>query len=516
MSRSPLRLIALVGAVVLGLSAWGSRSEDKGGESAAPAPGAASLPSGGGEATSAAPTPDAGAPIATAGGNTATPAGAASANVATGGAGGKTTATGGAAPSAKTGSSGAAPAGSATPGRPGTSTDPAAPATPGTPAAPVAGGAKETIVLGNTGTFSGPVGTALAGITTGVQTWASAVNERGGVDGHPVKVISVDDGGDPARSKANVKDLVERRGAIAIIGDMSVITRSGHAAYLLEKKIPVIGGDIASPEWPRNAMYFGNGPHVQALIYGTVQEMASLGKKKLAVLYCAEVQSCGDVAGWAKTAAKDFGVEVVYEQKISVAQPDFTAECLSAKNAGADTLWPANDGNSTGRMATSCKRQGYTPLYVNAHSTQSANMSGFDGLEGGLYGTTPQAPWFLTNETPGIKEYRDALNRLAPQHKPGQEVINGWSSGKLFEKALTNLGATPAKVTSADVLRGLYTISNDTIGGLLPPITFTSGQTGSPVGQCWFVDQVKDKEWVAPHGATPVCTDHKFVYETSQ
>src|SRR5207248_1381541 len=107
-------------------------------------------------------------------------------------------------------------------------------------------------------------------------------------------------------------------------------------------------------------------------------------------------------------------MEVVYEAKISLAQPDYTAECIQAKTHGAEAMWTMGDTNSVGRIARSCARQGFTPLYVNAHSIQDDAMAGFSGLEGGLVGTQPQAPWFLTSGTPGITEYTNAIRRYAP------------------------------------------------------------------------------------------------------
>jgi branched-chain amino acid transport system substrate-binding protein len=43
-----------------------------------------------------------------------------------------------------------------------------------------------------------------------LQVWTASINARGGLNGHRVRLIVADDGGDPARSKALVQDAVER------------------------------------------------------------------------------------------------------------------------------------------------------------------------------------------------------------------------------------------------------------------------------------------------------------------
>jgi branched-chain amino acid transport system substrate-binding protein len=52
-------------------------------------------------------------------------------------------------------------------------------------------------------------GAANPGAAT-VRAWASYVNSRGGLGGHRVRVIIADDGNDPARAQALVRQLVEK------------------------------------------------------------------------------------------------------------------------------------------------------------------------------------------------------------------------------------------------------------------------------------------------------------------
>lgn len=298
------------------------------------------------------------------------------------------------------------------------------PETSGTPSPPIApgpaGGAKAPIVLGQPGTFSGPAAAGLVGSIAGIQAWARTVNDRGGIDGHPVKVITVDDGGDRARAVANVKDLVERQGVSALIAEYAPITRSAYGQYLIDERIPVVGGDGATTEWASNPMYFLVGSNGHTTIAGTAYELAKTGKKKAAFLYCAEVPDCRTATGWFKDGAKDTGVDVVYEAQVSLAQPDFTAECLQAKNRGVEAIGLAADPNTIQRIAASCKRQGFQPLYLASHSMQTAGMAKFSGIEGGLLGAQPQMPWFVTSGTPAIGEYATAIKNMRRASVPAR------------------------------------------------------------------------------------------------
>jgi branched-chain amino acid transport system substrate-binding protein len=82
------------------------------------------------------------------------------------------------------------------------------------------------ISLGNVGTLSGPVGSIGVGMLQATQAWVKHVNARGGLNGHPVQVIAVDDGGDPARYRAGLQDLAENKKVLAFVNNAQELTRA--------------------------------------------------------------------------------------------------------------------------------------------------------------------------------------------------------------------------------------------------------------------------------------------------
>ena len=75
------------------------------------------------------------------------------------------------------------------------------------------------------------------------------------------------------------------------------------------------------------------------------------------------IQICRDGAEVFPKYAPKAGFEFVYQGSGSLAQPDFTAECLAARNAGAQVLVPIMDANSVQRIARSCNSVGYKPVF---------------------------------------------------------------------------------------------------------------------------------------------------------
>jgi branched-chain amino acid transport system substrate-binding protein len=180
-------------------------------------------------------------------------------------------------------SSGAQAAGSAAPAPGATAGGSAAPALPGTDDGSV-------IRLGSIGVRSGPLGAAMQPAIDAARAWVNDVNARGGLNGHPVELISVDDRGDPNAALAHVRRLVEQEKVLAIYASHMPTTEQAVAPYLLEKGVPIIGGCICNTQVDDSPIVFQVG-------YGSLKGLSwaqlapvldGSAARKAAVLYCRE------------------------------------------------------------------------------------------------------------------------------------------------------------------------------------------------------------------------------------
>jgi len=131
----------------------------------------------------------------------------------------------------------------------------------------------------------------------------------------------------------------------------------------------VIGSETGDNWFYESPMYFpqasSGDANFRAIIASVAEQVLPLGKKKLATVTCAEVQGCADADKIFAQLAPGLGFEHTYRARASLAQPDFTAECLSAKNSGAEVFIVIMDTNSQGRVGAACSRQGYKPIYAS-------------------------------------------------------------------------------------------------------------------------------------------------------
>jgi branched-chain amino acid transport system substrate-binding protein len=312
-----------------------------------------------------------------------------------------------------------------------------------------------------------------------------------------------DDGGDPARHRALVQQLVEQSKVVAFIYMAAPLSGQAALPYLLQKGVAAIGTEGGSSWVNESPIYFpqmSSFDFLAPVFAGPVaQEALKAGKKKLALFNC-EFSACKPVL--TADAFRKAGLDVVHEATASITQPDYTAECLAARNAGAEIVFPQFTPDGIIRMAESCRNVGFEPLYAFEAQTMSPLFLQRPEFEGAIF-SSPVAPFFL--DLPATVEFRAAMARYAPKEEVNVSTSLGWVSAKLFERAVTR--ATNPAVTTADVLSGLRSVKGDDLGGITYPLTFDSGAPDNATHEqsCWWTIRISAGRWTTPDNGQRRC-----------
>jgi branched-chain amino acid transport system substrate-binding protein len=355
------------------------------------------------------------------------------------------------------------------------------------------------IKLGSIAVRSGPLGAAMQPAIDAARAWVNDINARGGLAGHPVELVTVDDRGDPSTALALARRLVEQDGVLAIYGTGMPTTEQAVAPYLLQKGVPIIGGCICNTQVDDSQIVFQVG-------YGSKKGLSwaqlapvldGSDKRKAAVLYCREAQTCSDLREAIHDWVEEGGVpiQIVYEAQISIAQPDFTGEVIQARNAGADVIITLAENPTTIRVARSAHRQNWHPVIATQQggSDERYIRDGGADVEGSLISHTT-ASWV---SSPLMADYREAMARYVPGGARGGMGANVWVAGKLIEKLAERFGPRPS---SADVLNGLYSLRGETLGGRIPPTTYTRGKGNADVNICSVTSRIEGGKWIELKG----------------
>ena len=379
---------------------------------------------------------------------------------------------------------------------------------PAPSAAPAAAGPanKPLIKVGAVGTFSGPVGALVKDAVNGMRVWQQWTNAHGGVNGHPVEVLVGDDGGDPGRYLSIQRQFVEQDGVIAFLYGTLGFSPNGNNKYLDSQKIFTFGTEGGLETAYNNAYVLTATPSGYAFADSILLALGDvarpLGKKKFATFTCSDFALC-DLFDqrWSDSAAlKEVGFELVARGRPSLTQPDYTAQCLAAKNAGAEVLQFALDTASLRRFAGDCARQNYRPIYGTADLLALSTLPSDPNVDGMIV-ASKMAPW-TDISVPGIAEATKAFAQYAPGAPFTGGNANGWILGQFFAAAGANF--PDGAVTKADVEAGVYKIRNNNLQGMTFPITMTRGK---PMARqvCYGVVVIKDRKYSQTQGTALRC-----------
>lgn len=365
------------------------------------------------------------------------------------------------------------------------------------------------IVIGQSGSFSGLVGKAVGKGRIGLSVWLNDVNSRGGVACHPIRLFQSDDASNPSIGASQVQDFVQNKKAVACVACFWPIDIAGPKSAAEKFNFPVIGGDSVPPEWNQSPVLFPLGGDSEAVIYGTVANAVKAGNKRVSILTCVEASACSYAKNLLidKGLAAKTGGELAYQATISLTQTDFTAECQNSKTNKADAIFIYADSSSIQRLTRSCAGLGYVvPIIANGIAVSTDLARDPNVTKATVFAAPGTFPW-MSADNPAQQAFQAALKKYAPSLEPDGSTAIAWVSGKMFEKVIESLGpaARTQAITTEMIYQGLGNIKNETLGGLIPPVTFKAGQPHAPSQPCFYAVKLDASGWSAPFGSKATC-----------
>jgi branched-chain amino acid transport system substrate-binding protein len=336
------------------------------------------------------------------------------------------------------------------------------------------------------------------------QAWAKWQNANGGINGHPIQVVVQREPSNPGIALADVKNMVSQ-GIVALVSD-DTSDESAWTSFVTKAGVPTFEGTSGSVDLAVSPVGFSTQLSLLSTPAAIVAAAKKVGSKEMAVFYCAEIPQCAQAVPALAGAGKKIGVDVPFSSSILGSAPNFTAQCLTAKSHQATSLEIADASQIIIRVAANCAQQGYTPHEITDGLNIQRSFAGAPGLDG-LISFEPTMPFFDTS-FPGIKTMTDAFNKYDPgvtkMSGYGDLATNQWTTGLLIAAGAKAGGVgTTHPITPAALLQGFYTLHTTTLGGMVPPETFTAGK--AQMNKCWFWAATKNKKFVMPYGKKIAC-----------
>jgi branched-chain amino acid transport system substrate-binding protein len=316
----------------------------------------------------------------------------------------------------------------------------------------------DTIVLGQTAAQSGPQA-PIGASKWGLEAFIGSVNARGGVAGKKLRLISYDDGYQPAQTTALDKKLVYEDGVFAIVGSIGSPTTAAVYKTLDDAHVPLLSMGSGSPifyqpglkyvfpAWP---IYTTDGKTMGAFVKKNFPGQAT------AVIYQDDAFGKPILEGIKSDLGK-VDIEIPYVPS----QVDFSSAVIKLKSAGIKVVMLATIATSGAQILNQMASLDYHPTRILTSSAcgYGGIFSTIASLEG-TYCTAFLPPPGSTD--PQWVQFADAMSKYAPGHSPDIYAAWGWLAGQVTYAGLEKLRGPitrDAFVAQLETLRDFDTIA---------------------------------------------------------
>lgn len=223
------------------------------------------------------------------------------------------------------------------------------------------------IHIGQWGPQTGPAA-PWGAVSRGTDAYFKWINANGGIHGRKLVHHYFDDGYNPARTIAGVKQLQEQRGMFAWVGGVGTAPGLAVKEYLMEKKIIWVGPAAGSRHWitpPKKYLF-----NVYPLYLGDAQLLVEyavnkLGKKSIAVVYQEDDYGLQGLEG-TKLALKKYNMYLAASVPVAMGDSDMRPHAMRLRSSNADAVLLFITPVGASRIIGIGKAMNYAPQWMSS------------------------------------------------------------------------------------------------------------------------------------------------------
>ncbi len=334
-----------------------------------------------------------------------------------------------------------------------------------------AGASGSPITIAYVTDLTGEGGSQNSSSPAGFEARLALQNAQGGVNGHKLVPLVIDDQTSPTAIATAVQEADSK--AFGIVSQSPLMFLAARVPN--QAGVPITGTYDDGPEWgtqPYTNMFAADEGSVNPKYPVNTQIGDFLKAHGGTVLgsygYGISPSSARAAVQTADSFQHAGGKTGVLDTSVTFGSVDFTSAALVAKQKGINAMVPAMDANSNYALATALKQAGVhlkATLYATGYQPDVINSPVWSTLQGSYF-LSPFRPWSLPNA--GTQQMQAAMEKYAHFTKsqfPTFGQYEAWAGADLMIKGLQLAGSNP---TQATVIKDLRGIKSYNANGLLP------------------------------------------------
>jgi branched-chain amino acid transport system substrate-binding protein len=335
------------------------------------------------------------------------------------------------------------------------------------------------IKIGQTMPYSGPA-SAYGTIGRVQAAYFKRVNEKGGINGRKVNIISVDDSYNPPKTVEQTRKLVEQDEVLAMFQPLGTPSNTAIQKYLNSKGVPHLFVSSGATKWgdPKNFPWtigFNPSYQTEAKTYGEYIR-ANMPKAKIAVLYQNDDFGKDYLIGL-KAGLGDKAKQIIKEVSYEVTDATVDSQMVTLQSSKADTFVNVSTPKFAAMAIRKAFDSGWKPKQFLTNVSVSVGSvltpAGLDkskGLISILYLKDPTDKQY--DSDPAMQEFTAFMKQYYPDGKiiDGSNIY-GYVAAQTLEQVLKQCGDD---LTRENVMKQAASLKDFTTGLMLPGVAATT------------------------------------------
>ena len=338
------------------------------------------------------------------------------------------------------------------------------------------------IKIGQTFPYSGPA-SGYGAIARAEAAYFKMINEKGGINGRKLNLISLDDGYSAPKTVELTRRLVEEDRVAFIFQTFGGFTNLAIRPYLNENKVPQLFGaagadQLDDPQHFPWTVGFNPATSTEGRIYAK-HILATKPDAKIGVLYQNDQLGKTFLAGVRDALGAEHAGQLIKEVSYEVTDPTVDSQVITLQGAGVDALIIAALSKPAAEGIRKVYDIGWTPeryLFFGASSIAAtlkpAGLEKSKGLITAGYLKDPPAPHW--QDDPGFKEWAAfATKYMSPTDVREQLAVYGFTTAATMVHVLEQCGDD---LSRENILRQALAIKDLELPMLLPGVKINTSR----------------------------------------
>ncbi len=312
------------------------------------------------------------------------------------------------------------------------------------------------VLFGQSAALTGPASELGTGMRLGLESAFAEVNADGGIDGHRLSLVSLDDMYEPEAAVANTRELIEEHDVYALVGAVGTPTSRAAQPVTSAAGVPYIA-PFTGAEFLREAREQSNVVNVRASYFQETAEIvarltADLGVSRIGILYQDDSYGRAGLAG-VRRALDAHGLPLVAEANYPRNTEIVKRAVLDLRRFDPEAVVIIGAYKPAAMLIRWARKVDLRPVFVNISFVGTSALAEELGAEGeGVY-ITQVVPFPEDTRVPVVDRYQKALAASAPDAQPGFVSFEGYLAGRLVAEGMRLAGPGASRVEFLEALR---------------------------------------------------------------